>query len=290
MPIIKRRRRDSFALIPNHVADDERLTFEARGVLLYLLAKPEGWQVQTSDLQRKGGIGRDKVLRIIGELETAGYIVRERARGEGGAFAGMNYEVHDTALPRPENTDVAAPQPDLPEAAEPEAAEPEAVNTDAYKEHTEEKHILPPTPQGGEGRKAFQRLWESWPVDHLPDNLEYALKQFLKLSDVERAYAEEVVDVYRRRCAVRGAHPRMIPYLKEKQFLDLVDAPEMDKDGDFIVTPKHRLEWSEWLGEIRKGKTKEAGDKAVAYHVSLGKIIVKTRWPDGFGRLPAVKE
>jgi len=279
MPIIKRRSRDSVALIPNHVADDERLTFEARGVLLYLLAKPEGWQVQTSDLQRKGGIGRDKVLRIIGELEAAGYIVRERARGEGGAFTGMNYEVHDTALPRPENTDVDA-QPCLPEEAEPEAA-----NTDAYKEHTEEKHTLPPTPQGGR-KGVFDRLWEAWPVDHLPDNREYCQKQFAKLSDVEQAYAEEVVDVYRRRCAIRGAHPRMIPYIKEKRFLDLVDAPEMDKDGDFIITPKHRLEWSEWLGSLRKGRDKIGADKAVAYHVQLGKIIVKTRWPDGFGRLP----
>lgn len=138
----------------------------------------------------------------------------------------------------------------------------------------------PESPQGG-GRKAFNRLWESWPVDHLPDNLEYVLKHFLRLTDVEQAYAEEVVDLYRARCAKRGEHPRMIPYLKERKFLDLVDAPEMDADGDFIIRAK-RPEWSEWLGHVRKLH----GAKGVEQVVSRGNIITKTRWPDGFGRLP----
>lgn len=232
-------------------------------------------------LAKESGMGRSTVKRWLRWLQEHRYLQIEESFHDNGRQQAHTYRL---TLGEGSNLDPAQidPQPD----SEPE----EGSNCEPpLKEPEEKPEYSPPSPQGGEGRKAFSRIWGSWPVDHLPDNIEYALKQFLKLSDVERAYAEEVVDVYRRRCAVRGAHPRMIPYLKEKHFLDLVDAPEMDADGDFIITPKHRLEWSEWLGEIRKGKTKEQAARAVDYHVKLGKIIVKTRWPDGFGRLPKVE-
>lgn len=233
-------------------------------------------------LAAESGMGRSTVKRWLRWLQEHKFLQIEESYHDTGRQQAHTYRLTLGEGFKSDQTQ-SDPQPD----SEP----PEGSNCEPPLKEPEERTVrTSPNPQGGDGRKDFQRLWESWPVDHLPDNLEYALKQFLKLSDVERAYAEEVVDLYRRRCAIRGAHPRMIPYLKEKQFLDLVDAPEMDKDGDFIVTPKHRLEWSEWLGSLRKGRNKVDGDKAVAYHVQLGKIIVKTRWPDGFGRLPAVKE
>lgn len=233
-------------------------------------------------LAQESGMGRSTVKRWLRWLQEHRYLAIIESHHESGRQQAHNYR-----LTLGEGSNLGQTQSD----PQPDSDPPEGSNCEPpLKEPEEGTGRTSPNPQGGDGRKAFRRLWESWPVDHLPDNLEYCLKQFLKLSDVERAYAEEVVDLYRRRCSIRGAHPRLIPYLKEKQFLDLVDAPEMDKDGDFIVTPKHRLEWSEWLGHLRQGRSKADGDKAVAYHVSLQKIIVKTRWPDGFGRLPAVKE
>jgi hypothetical protein len=236
---------------------------------------------------RESSLSRSTVLRKIKALADDGWITVASSFDESGRQTSNAYVI---CTARGEGVTMAPPKIDTPEGVTAMAPPRVSGATPTIEPEEEPEERTSPNPQGGNGRKDFQRLWESWPVDHLPDNLEYALKQFLKLSDVERAYAEEVVDVYRRRCAIRGAHPRMIPYLKEKQFLDLVDAPEMDKDGDFIVTPKHRLEWSEWLGSLRKGRDKVGADKAVAYHVQLGKIIVKTRWPDGFGRLPSVRE
>ena len=62
MTVITRSRTASFAIIPNAVAEDKRLSFEARGVLCYLLAKPNNWQVQISDIKKQGNFGRDSFI------------------------------------------------------------------------------------------------------------------------------------------------------------------------------------------------------------------------------------
>jgi len=133
-----------------------------------------------------------------------------------------------------------------------------------------------PDPQGGREGKAFNRIWAAWPVDQLPDNVDYARKQFDKLNDVEQAYAEEHMHGYRIICAKRGARPLLLPYLKNRIFMLLIDAPDTDDDGDWIITPG-REEWGVWLGIMRK----KHGPSGVEYFVKLGKILTKTRWPEG---------
>ncbi len=48
--IIKRKRSSEFAIISNRLANDKALSFEARGVLVYLLSKPDNWEVKISDI------------------------------------------------------------------------------------------------------------------------------------------------------------------------------------------------------------------------------------------------
>ena len=206
-----------------------------------------------------------------------GWLVRTEHGFRGQKWA--NYE-YQAAWPDP-GKGAAAPAGPSNEGA---AALSKGAAAPSKKDRQELPPILPEhtsTILPESGGKGFDRLWKAWPDDHLPDNADYARRQFDKMTDVEQAYAEEVVDLYRARCAKRGEHPRMIPYLKERKFLDLVDAPDMDVDGDFIITTK-RPEWSEWMGAMRK----KHGAKAVEGFASRGNIITKTRWPDGFGRLP----
>jgi hypothetical protein len=76
-------------------AQDSRLSFEARGVLAYLLSKPDDWTVDRDDLMREGGTGRDKMNKIIGELKKHGYLKRERLRDELGKWTGSAYIVYE---------------------------------------------------------------------------------------------------------------------------------------------------------------------------------------------------
>lgn len=80
-----------------HGARDGGLSFEARGVLLYLLSKPGDWQISVDDIQREGNIGRDKTKRLLKELREHGYILTEMTHGEDGKFAGKREVVYSVA-------------------------------------------------------------------------------------------------------------------------------------------------------------------------------------------------
>lgn len=96
------------------------LSFEARGVLAYVLMKPDDWVVNVPDLMREGGIGRDKAYRIIDELIAAGYAERVDGRDNHGKFGSNTILIYEQ------------PCTEKPDTAEPDTAEPDTENT----EHT----------------------------------------------------------------------------------------------------------------------------------------------------------
>ena len=73
-----------FTPISNYTINDKRLSWEARGLLIYLLSKPKTWVTRTSDIIRqtefagKFAAKKKMVRRIFRELIAAGYMTRER--------------------------------------------------------------------------------------------------------------------------------------------------------------------------------------------------------------------
>jgi len=70
----------------NEPFNDERLSWEARGVIGYLLSKPDGWECRNYDLLNKGPSGEHKLKRILAELRQYGYLRRYRVHADGGRF------------------------------------------------------------------------------------------------------------------------------------------------------------------------------------------------------------
>lgn len=101
MSIVRAARKSNFYMLPASVIEDKRLSWAARGLLVYLLSKPDNWRVQITDLLNQtkqaigGRSGRDKVYKLINELRASGYLYQEFIR-EGGNFRGVEYEVSDT--------------------------------------------------------------------------------------------------------------------------------------------------------------------------------------------------
>lgn len=86
----------AYFLMARSTAQDDRLSFEARGILAYLLSKPDTWLVKVKDLQFDY-CGRDKVRRILDELAQAGYIEKpQRSRGQDGKWVWSPYLVYET--------------------------------------------------------------------------------------------------------------------------------------------------------------------------------------------------
>lgn len=181
MSIVRAERKSQFYTLPNATIEDDRLSWEARGMLVYLLSKPDHWEVLVRDLinRTKNALGkrsgRDKVYAILKELRMAGYLCMTRQR-EGGEFTGVDYEVSETpdreagaaymaslekgcASPLPEKPDTATP-----DTAPPDPAKPENLDSTESSFSTEETENLP----GGVGEAPGHGGGE-W-VAGMPDN------------------------------------------------------------------------------------------------------------------------
>ena len=69
MSIIRVEKDNNYFAASNEPFNDTSLTWEARGMMGYLLSKPNGWQVRFNDLINKGPAGKYKVRSILKELE-----------------------------------------------------------------------------------------------------------------------------------------------------------------------------------------------------------------------------
>jgi hypothetical protein len=133
-----------FYILDKKISEDRRLSWEARGMLVYLLGKPDYWVVSIQALinetvgARKQS-GRDSVRAIVRELIDAGYIRRELRRdGDAGKLSGYDYTVceypiaklPETGNPATVNPATDAPGTDYPATAKPATANPRLVSNE----------------------------------------------------------------------------------------------------------------------------------------------------------------
>ena len=74
---------DPFTRVPNSAVNDERLDLKARGLLLIMLSKPNGWTFRERQLAEAAGVGRDQVNTAMRKLIESGYVRRYRETVEG---------------------------------------------------------------------------------------------------------------------------------------------------------------------------------------------------------------
>ena len=87
MPVIKGNYAQNFTTVPNSTLQDKSISFDARGVLCLMLSMPADWSMYKAWLvQQCPKTGKDKMTRILAELESAGYLVRDKKRDDAGRF------------------------------------------------------------------------------------------------------------------------------------------------------------------------------------------------------------
>lgn len=125
-----------YFMMARETAQDERLSFEARGMLAYLLSKADGWKILVSDLCQQ--CGRTRVYRILNELKAAKYIEYERKSGGRGKWEHI-YKVHE--ISRVDFTDVKSTDVKVTHLKNPEILDSteSLENTDSRKEEKKEK-------------------------------------------------------------------------------------------------------------------------------------------------------
>ena len=161
--ILKIQKTERFTVLMNDMLRSDKLSWEARGMLSFILSFPPDWKLNVSHLVKSGGIsadgrrkcGKEKVYRILNELKSAGYITGQPRR-KGGSFQGYEYTVHEEPVenvdksgdisdaPLPENQpEIGVEMAVLPEAGEPDTVLPDAAKADAYEVLTYTKNSLP---------------------------------------------------------------------------------------------------------------------------------------------------
>lgn len=122
-----------YVMINRTMPQNKSLSYEAIGMLTYLLSKPDDWKVMIVDLQRVGIAGRDKVYRILNELIEARYMTRVQIRDDYQVIQEVVYTAYESPLP--EKAEVAQPPlPENPDTAEPYTENPLLHNKEEYIE------------------------------------------------------------------------------------------------------------------------------------------------------------
>jgi hypothetical protein len=86
MSTIRVAKRQRFVRIDSRSVNDATISFRARGVLAWLLEKPDDWSASIEAIARQGTEGREAVATALRELESGGYIVRRKWRGDDGKY------------------------------------------------------------------------------------------------------------------------------------------------------------------------------------------------------------
>lgn len=262
MSIIRAARKTQYYVLPTATIEDDRLSWEARGLLIYLLQKPDNWNANVKRLidQTKNCLGkaagRDKVYAILKELRMAGYVYSAFKR-VGGEFKGVSYEVSEepdleaaaayTAslisgpdqpfTDLPETVKTPPPVPGLPETAPPGTAKPGALTSTESSISTEKalKPITPPPaakPEQDQGADIDTTLPPDYPNEYPsnPGSTIFAAWRAYALAFHEQykqwpTYNSTVAGLMGKAVVrIQGATPAAVThYVKHEKALSVVD-------------------------------------------------------------------
>ena len=130
-------RRNPYAQVDRALLEDATLSYRARGLAGYILAKPDDWKVWMADLIKSGTEGEHAIRTAVRELIEAGYLVRFKERDPGtGQWTNVTYELHERPVPEDQRTKLGprgsgqeeSPHGGFPHVGEPHVGEPRVEN------------------------------------------------------------------------------------------------------------------------------------------------------------------
>lgn len=123
MGIFRVEKKDNYVVLDKVFLNDKRLSWQAKGLLAYMLSMPNDWVFRIDDLKNRSTNGRDSTKNIIKELQEHGYIIKEQTR-EQGKFSNNQYIV----LERPVSPLTENPLTDNPLTEKPSTENPSLLN------------------------------------------------------------------------------------------------------------------------------------------------------------------
>ena len=92
---VQKGQENPYVMIDKRIFIDAGLSWKAKGILGYLLSKPDDWTIMVVDLIKQSTDGRDSVYSGLKELAACGYVKRMDLRDNRGRLSGCEYLVHE---------------------------------------------------------------------------------------------------------------------------------------------------------------------------------------------------
>lgn len=92
------RKESNFVMMDKGFLQNPELSAKAKGVLAYILSLPDDWVIYQKELLRHFKDGRVSIETALDELETHGYLTKERTRDEKGRLGHYDITIHEIPL------------------------------------------------------------------------------------------------------------------------------------------------------------------------------------------------
>jgi hypothetical protein len=87
---------ENFTIVSNEIFRRSDVSARAKGIYIYIMTLPDDWKLYKSEIYKHFTEGITAIDTAFKELETLGYITKERCKGEGGKFAGWDYTIRES--------------------------------------------------------------------------------------------------------------------------------------------------------------------------------------------------
>jgi len=95
--IIRRQKTKNYTVICNELLHRKDISARAKGIYAYIMTLPDDWQLFMSELFQHFTEGAGALKTAFKELETAGYITKQKRKTNNGRFDGWEYTVTEYA-------------------------------------------------------------------------------------------------------------------------------------------------------------------------------------------------
>jgi len=212
MTIIRAPREERFTVLNRTIIADERISYRALGLLVFLLDKPDNWRVEATALAAgEGREGREAVQTALKELQTVGYLMRQRRQDEAGHWITESF-VYES----PGRTDNGIPGVGQPTTGKPDVGSPvdgfPVADTNTVNDDGERtlKTTTPPSPRKrGMVDEDFERWWELYPKKQAGKG--QAREKWRKMTAAERRDAHAGIARHNGWWAERATDAQFIP-------------------------------------------------------------------------------
>lgn len=212
MSILRNLNRERFTVIDNELLEDATLSWDAKGLLTFLLSKPDGWEINQTHIERSGTAGKYKVRKMFKELYDAGYLEQRQHRAPDGVFIGSEVVLVERPMAKNRN----AEKPECPKNGD--SVNQPQVNTDYLVNTDSSKSIGRPS--------RFEDFWQTYPkkAKKKPAREIWQRKQLDSRADLLIADVQNRQQNDRR--WLEGFIPDPTTYLNQERWDDEIEPPK----------------------------------------------------------------